>query len=151
MGLLVLFLVIFQIRNVFDMPYLFMISIISQGLPERYCQRPGKTLKRKYRALGTDFPGKYHVSNSVRPIKTVADMKGLKIAQWSLLFWNDERTGASAIPMAWRMFIQVVSKEQYVYQPRILSIKLHEVGLPSQFGITYSPQLVLQIKMVWTV
>ncbi|NMA13841.1 MAG: TRAP transporter substrate-binding protein, partial [Clostridia bacterium] len=145
--------------NVFDMPYLFKdFDHFARVCRSDIAKDLGKTLeKENIVVLGTGLSGgKYHVSNSVRPIKTVADMKGLKIRTMEspLILETMNALGASAIPMAWSDVYtgcqQGTIDGVCTVNPGFLSIKLHEVqDYLSQLGITYSPQLVIANKQWW--
>lgn len=139
--------------NVYDMPYLFndfdhFVKVCKSDLVKEL----GKKLEEKnikFLGMGS-ASGPYHISNNTRPVKTVADMKDLKIRAMESPYILDtiNELGAQAIPMAWTEVYTALQQKTIdgvcTINTGYWSSKLYEVQkYVSELGIFYSPAFVV--------
>jgi len=139
--------------NVYDMPYLFKdFNHFAKVARSDLVFELGKKLEaKKIKFLGMgSASGPYHISNNARTIKTVADIKGLKIrAMESPLILDSINTlGAQAIPMAWPEVYTALKQKTIdgvcTINTGFWSAKLYEVQkYASELEMFYSPSFVL--------
>ena len=97
----------FPLYGAFDIPYLVPNHSVAYDVWDgAFGQKVDKLILEKTGLRSLGFYGQdgfYHITNNTRPIKSVADMKGLKFRTMTLpshiKFF--ESMGASAIPMSW--------------------------------------------------
>lgn len=139
--------------NVYDMPYLFNdFNHFAKVAKSDLVKELGKKLEaKKIKFLGMGLAsGPYHVSNNTRSIKTVADMKGLKIRAMEspMILETFNTLGAQAIPMAWPEVYTGLKQKTIdgvcTINTGYWSAKLYEVQkYASELEMFYSPAFVL--------
>ncbi|MEA1940129.1 MAG: TRAP transporter substrate-binding protein [Candidatus Caldatribacteriota bacterium] len=143
---------------VFEMPFLF-------GTPEEaYYVLDGsigqKVLKDlesiKLYGLAYSERGFRNLTNSVRPVKTAMDVKGLKIRLMENPLYVDtfKSLGANAVPMAWTECLTALSQKTIDGQENpvvvIYSFKLYESQKYMTLDRhTYAPATILMSLKVW--
>jgi tripartite ATP-independent transporter DctP family solute receptor len=142
-----------DIYNVFDMPYLFrdydhFVAVCKSDIPIEM----GKTLEAhniKYLGMGS-ASGPYHLSSADRPIKTPADLKGLKIRAMDSPFILDaiNALGAQAVPMAWTEVYTGLQQHTIdgvcTINTGYYTAKLYEVQKHiAELGMFYSPTFIV--------
>jgi tripartite ATP-independent transporter DctP family solute receptor len=142
-----------DVFNVFDMPYLFndyehFVKVCRSDIPIEMA----KTLEAhniKYLGMGS-ASGPYHISTSNTPIKTPADLKGLKIRAMDspLILDSINALGAQAVPMAWTEVYTGLQQNTIdgvctintgYYTAKLYEVQKH-VG---EIGMFYSPTFIV--------
>jgi tripartite ATP-independent transporter DctP family solute receptor len=147
-----------DVFNVYDMPYLIkdmdhFVKVAKSDLTKEM----GKTLESsnlKLLGMGS-ASGPYHISNNTRSIKTVEDIKGLKIRAMESPFILDgiNALGAQAVPMAWPEVYTALQQNTIdgvcTINTGYWSAKLYEVqDYVSELGMFYSPAYVI-VNLEW--
>lgn len=142
---------------IFDMPFLFKDRAHAYKALDTVGMELGKPLEAKgIKLLGYMENGIRHVTNNVRPVKSPADMKGLKVRVMNNKVYVEmiKALGASPTPMAFSELYSALQQGTVDGQENpsahIFTKRFYEVQkYASLTGHAYAPEPVLISMMAW--
>lgn len=141
----------------FDMPFIFKDRAHAYRALDSVGMELGKALEPKgIKLLGYMENGIRHLTNNVRPVKTPADMKGLKIRVMNNVVYVEmmKALGASPTPMAFAELYSAMQQgtvdgqenpSAHIYTKRFFEVQKYA----SMTGHAYAPEPVLISMISW--